>query len=281
MSIKKQDETSGELIIKSLSQGKNGKTKIVFKDGKEGVITDSAYLSSFLYPGKKLSQEEWAKLSGINKEDKVRKYVDSLLSKRLYSPLQLIDKLVKVKKMTFEESSNLIDRLIDEGVVSPSSYAEDRIESLKMKGFSKEAIKEDLRREKISEDLIYKLDDKLNSDNEEIVLRLLNEEVRKHPRDSFRILKMKLESFLSKKGYGGSESERLISSMSLDNPSFSSDKREKDALLKAARVAYDRIKRSKKDSFQKKLSFVKSLISKGFSRDDIEEVIKEEEYDFG
>lgn len=280
MSTKKQEETSGERVIKSLSSKKRGKTKIVFEDGRQGTITDSAYLSAFLYPGKKLTEEEWAKLTGINEEDKVRKYVESLLRQRLYSPKQLIDKLVTVRSMSLEESEDLIKRLTKEGIVSPWTYAEDRIESLKAKGFSKHAILKDLERQDIPKDMIASLDEKLNLDNSDVVLRLLNQEVRKHHNESYRSMKKKLESFLFMKGYGREDCEEFLSSLSLENPSFSSDQREKEALAKVARSAYDRIKRSDKEAFNKKASFVRLLISKGFSREDIEEWIREEGYEF-
>lgn len=98
MSTKKREETTGELTIKTLVQEKNGKVIIEFTDGKKVKISEDAYLSMFLYPGKTLTKAGFDSLVKTTDEKIGRDYINSLLSRRLYSPKELQNKLIDVKK---------------------------------------------------------------------------------------------------------------------------------------------------------------------------------------
>lgn len=145
MSTKKREETTGELTIKTLVQEKNGKVIIEFTDGKKVKISEDAYLSMFLYPGKTLTKAGFDSLVKTTDEKIGRDYINSLLSRRLYSPKELQNKLIDVKKMSYVDSSLLIQKMVTEGYIDFSLYAQDRVESLKLKGFSREYIYKDLK----------------------------------------------------------------------------------------------------------------------------------------
>lgn len=145
MSTKKREETTGELTIKTLVQEKNGKVIIEFTDGKKVKISEDAYLSMFLYPGKTLTKTGFDSLVKTTDEKIGRDYINSLLSRRLYSPKELQNKLIDVKKMSYVDSSLLIQKMVTEGYIDFSLYAQDRVESLKLKGFSREYIYKDLK----------------------------------------------------------------------------------------------------------------------------------------
>ena len=75
MSTKKREETTGELTIKTLVQEKNGKVIIEFTDGKKAKISEDAYLSMFLYPGKTLTKTGFDSLVKITDEKIGREYI--------------------------------------------------------------------------------------------------------------------------------------------------------------------------------------------------------------
>lgn len=66
----------------------------------------------------------------------------------------------------------------------------------------------------------------------------------------------------------------------MENGYFSSDSRQKDALRKAVLSSYDKIKRLKIEPREKQQKLYQSLLYKGFSRDEILDVIKEEDLYF-
>ena len=279
MSTKKREETTGELTIKTLVQEKNGKVIIEFTDGKKVKISEDAYLSMFLYPGKTLTKTGFDSLVKTTDEKIGRDYINLLLSRRLYSPKELQNKLIDVKKMSYVDSSLLIQKMVTEGYIDFSLYAQDRVESLKLKGFSREYIYKDLKNNRLDLAIIDNTLGKIEIDDEAII-RILNDEIRKHSSDSYVKLKDRLKYLLYTKGYDEGQSESLLSKLMMENGYFSSDFRQKDALRKAVLSSYDKIKRLKIEPRKKEQKLYRSLLYKGFSRDEILDVIKEEDLYF-
>lgn len=266
--------------IESMSYGKNGKTTIVFLGGKKETISESAYLSSFLYPGKVVTKEEWDKIKGIDNQGKERAYVEKIISSRLYSPKQIRDKLMTVKKMSYVDSSLLVNSMINEGILNPKSYAETKADEMKEKGFSKKGIVKELKAQEISDDVIDEIKRNLDSDNSTAVNNLLNSALRKNKGKSFSAVTEKMRIALKKKGYEESEIQLILQNFSMETPEFSSDKRQLEALERTARQTYDKISRTSKDSRLKQQAFYRALISKGFSKEEIDEIIEREELYF-
>lgn len=85
--------------------------------------------------------------------------------------------------------------MVTEGYIDFSLYAQDRVESLKLKGFSREYIYKDLKTNRLDSAIIDNTLDKIEIDDEAII-RILNDEIRKHSSDSYVKLKDRLKYLL-------------------------------------------------------------------------------------
>lgn len=88
--------------------------------------------------------------------------------------------------------------MVTEGYIDFSLYAQDRVGSLKLKGFSREYIYKDLKNNRLDSAIIDNTLDKIEIDDEAII-RILNDEIRKHSSDSYVKLKDRLKYLLYKK----------------------------------------------------------------------------------
>lgn len=133
--------------------------------------------------------------------------------------------------MSYVDSSLLIQKMVAEGYIDFSLYTQDRVESLKLKGFSREYIYKDLKNNRLDSAIIDNTLDKIEIDDEAII-RILNDEIRKHSSDSYVKLKNRLKYLLYTKGYDEGQSESLLSKLMMENGYFSSDSRQKMHLEK-------------------------------------------------
>lgn len=282
MSMKKLEEITGDVTISSISQKKNRrgvtKVEVAFDDGQTFLISEDAYLSAFIYPGKKLSQKEWNDIVGITNQSSNRNYVLKLLSGRLYSPKQLVDKLIQIRKMSYVDANLLVNDLQKEGIIDARLYAENRIDSLLMKGYSKEKIRDTLNDEGITDEMIENLSFKIEEENIEVVLKILSSKARIYQNDSQKAMRKKLEMELYKLGYSSYQSESILDQFIMENSMFSSDRRQKEALLKAVHSSYDKILRNEKlIPSQRKNELYRKLMAKGFSKEEIDDVLIQED----
>lgn len=165
--------------------------------------------------------------------------------------------------MSYVDSSLLIQKMVTEGYIDFSLYAQDRVESLKLKGFSREYIYKDLKNNRLDSAIIDNTLDKIEIDDEAII-RILNDEIRKHSSDSYVKLKDRLKYLLYTKGYDEGQSESLLSKLMMENGYFSSDSRQKDVLRKAVLSSYDKIKRLKIEPRKKSRNYINLCFIKVF-----------------
>lgn len=280
MSIGKRSGTTGERIVASVEPDGKGTVRVSFQDGGEGTISATAYLSAFLYPGKKVSSEEWRQLSQISGQAEERRYVERLLSRKLYSPRQIVEKLKRVRKLGETESEKLVATLRKEGLIDPLAYVENRADSLRAKGFSPAYIRRALTSEGLEDEIVEKVRKIYENVDDQSLFRLLDAAVRRCAGEAYRKTGEKAVSCLVKKGYSFQEAESIFARYSLHHPSLSSDERERGALLRAAKSVYGRIATQKKAPFQKALAFRRALVAKGFSKEDVEQLVEKEDYRF-
>ena len=88
-----RSENTGKNIIKAIKVSKDHVT-LSFAKREKLQISKEAYLSSYLYIGKKLSNNEIDKLNEITALSSLLKYATSLLNKRRYSERKLYEKLI-------------------------------------------------------------------------------------------------------------------------------------------------------------------------------------------
>lgn len=100
--------------------------------------------------------------------------------------------------MSYVDSSLLIQKMVTEGYIDFSLYAQDRVESLKLKGFSREYIYKDLKTNRLDSAIIDNTLDKIEIDGEAII-KILNDEIRKHSSDSYVKLRIGLNIYFIQK----------------------------------------------------------------------------------
>lgn len=281
--MKRLEEETGEVLISSIRQRKKRKEAVVdvtLSDGRMVTISEDAYLSSFLYPGKKLDKAEWNRIISITNQSTNRDYVLKLLSGRLYSPSQLIDKLVKIRKMPYQDARNLISDLEEEGIVDAKAYAENRIDSLSMKGYSPSKIMTVLKEEGMTDEVLSMMEGRMDAGNESSALQKLSAKARIYRNDSDVVLRKKLEAELYKMGYSSSQADSLLERLMMDDSFISSDRRQKEALSRALRSTYDKIVRNEElTPPERRHELYRKLMAKGFSKDEIDEAIEMEDMD--
>ena len=115
----------GKAKIKSIKVYKDHVT-LSFLKREKLQISKEAYLSSYLYEDKALSQKEIDKLLEITAVSKLLNYGISLLNKRRYSERKMYDKL-KAKEDNKSSIRSVINTLKDKGLLNDKEYMQDLI----------------------------------------------------------------------------------------------------------------------------------------------------------
>lgn len=276
MSTKEPSAKPGELTIRSLASTKRGNVQLTFENGKTVKITQEAYLSSFLYPGKTLTQAEWDAIQRVNGQGKGLAYAESLLAKRPYGRLELVDKLMRVKKLTYPEAQLILETVAKEGLLDEVGYAQDLALEYQAKGFSRSAIESKLEAKKLPIEAVQAGLKSLGPDPVDDLVKDCIGFVRSHPEDSYLMLSEKLKGRLGTKGYFGFQADAILDRLKLDWPEFTSQERENLALKKAIAKVYARLELKKGGDVNSKA--IKALMAKGFAIADIKDYLRKEGY---
>lgn len=276
MSTKEPSAKPGELTIRSLASTKRGNVQLTFENGKTVTITQEAYLSSFLYPGKTLTQGEWDAIQRVNGQGKGLAYAEGLLAKRPYGRLELVDKLMRVKKLTYPEAQLILETVAKEGLLDEVGYAQDLALEYQAKGFSRSAIESKLEAKKLPTEAVEAGLKSLGPDPVDDLVKDCIGFVRSHPDDSYLMLSEKLKGRLGTKGYFGSQADAILDRLKLDWPEFTSQERENLALKKAIAKVYARLELKKGGDVNAKA--IKALMAKGFAIADIKDYLRKEGY---
>lgn len=264
MSIREPDARGGEKKIVSLTRLKNRRIRLIFESGEKKDVSESTYTSFFLYPGKKLTPSEFEELEKRESEAEVDSYVESLLSRRDYAPREVIDKLIRVKGMSWKEASLAVDRFIRSGVLNPQLFAENYAQELRQKGYGDIAIKNRLAQKGISENMIR---DVLSGERAEPDTAEIEKICRSHPSDSNLALRRRITAKLSAKGFSSEECRSALERFEASHPEFFSSERESEALA-------EQMRRVGNIDDEKK---IRKLAAAGFAVSDIRQALKEGE----
>lgn len=268
------------LQVKDTQFTKRGNVKITFEDGTKAKISQEAYLSSYIYPGKKFTKTEWNKILAIDGESSARSYVEDLMNRRMYAPKEVLDKLMKIKKLDYKTAAILVDKLEKEGIIDEKGYATELVDELKNKGYSPEGIRRKLEAKGISNETVESLAAKIDAGDYSSAIQSLAKVIRLHPDDSYKVLEQKIYKQLFIMGYGSNQIDAVLEETKLLFPELTSRDREQKALLDLADKAYVRIDVMHIDSSAKTDKLYRFLLSKGFSSDDINELIRKDEFKF-
>ena len=147
----------------SVNSGKKIKSIKVYKDHvtltflkhETLKISKEAYLSSYLYVGKSLSNKEINKLNELTALTTLLNYAMSLISKRHYSERKMYEKLI-TKDSNKAAAMSVISKLKENDLLDDKAYMEDLIAWDEERGFGKNKIIKHLKDQGIADSLINK-----------------------------------------------------------------------------------------------------------------------------
>ena len=261
-------ENTGKYKIKSVKVYKDHVTLSFLKRAKLQ-ISKEAYLSSYLYEGKSISNKEIAKLEEITASSKLLNYALSLANKRRYSERKMYDKL-KAKEDDKKAIWAVINKLKANGLISDEMLMNDLINWDEQRKLGKNKIIKHLKNQGIPESLIAKA--KFSSPNElKKAKALLPKLDKKYSRYAYEIKKKHIYSALISQGYDIDIARQVIGDAKQDQP-----KKEKEKLVND----YLKIKRryeNKYEGYELKKRIYAALANKGYRSHEIKTVL--EDYD--
>ena len=277
MSIKKQSDNTSN-IIKDI---RSTKKEISIDFSSFSLVIDSdTYLEGFYYPGKELSEEEIKKLESKVKTKSCRKYLHTILSRRMYTEKELDDKIKSKYKFSKEEREKIVSELKEYSLVDDESYARSFIEDKKENGYGEKYLLNELKKRGINETLIKKfIKEGLFVTDKAILKAFVEKQDRILKNLTIEKKKEKIFSTLLRRGFERSEIkaelDNYFSSMS-DEDKEKERKERADLLKKEAQKCYNSIQRKEKG--KQKDTFYRRLLSLGFTYEEIRNIIEREEY---
>ena len=259
---------AGKYVIKSIKVYKDHVTLSFLKRDKLQ-ISKEAYLSSYLYEGKSVSQKEIDRLEEISALSKLLNYALSLISKKHYSERKMYEKL-KAKEDNKKAIWAVINKLKETDLLDDRAYMEDLIDWDNERLFGKNKIIKHLKDKGIQDDLVAKA--RFSSSNElKKAKALLPKLDKKYARYAYEIKKKHIYSALISQGYDIEIARQVIGDTKKDAP-----KKEKEKL----KSDYLKIKRryeSKYEGYELRKRIYAALANKGYKSGEIRMVL--EDYD--
>ena len=238
-------------------------------------ISKDAFVSSYLYEGKNLSSKEINRLLELTASTKLLNYALSLLNKRRYSQKAMYEKLIK-KENNPHAAKQVIDRLIDNGLLDDKTYMQDLINWDNERLFGENKIKKHLKDQGISDILTSKAVFSPNNERKKAE-RLIPKLDKKYARYAYEIKKQHVYQALLSQGYRPDIARSVLDDVKKDKPKAEKEKLNND---------YQKIKKrymNKYDGYELKKKIQDALRTKGYRYQDIKQIMEEDnnENDFG
>ena len=261
---------TGKKVIKSIKVYKDHVTLSFVK--KETLkISKEAYLSSYLYVGKALSNKEIAKLNELTALTTLLEYAMSLISKRHYSERKMYEKLIK-KEPNKAAAMSVINKLKESDLLDDKAYLEDLIAWDDERSFGKNKIIKHLKDQDIPDNLISKAH--FSHSNElKKAKGLVPKLERKYSRYAFNNKKNHVYQALLAQGFDYEVSKEASSLVKSDSPRL-----EKEKLINDYKKVLKRLE-SKYEGYTLKQKIYAALILKGYKGKDIRLVLEEYSYE--
>jgi regulatory protein len=252
-----------EKII-SITLGKKGMVIVKTEDGTFSLSQD-AYTELPLYEGKELTPLEKHELLHLSGLSSPLHYAESLLTRREYS-VSSLKKKIKAKFPDFEDVNEVIDRLKKSSLLDDERFATDYLLIHEAKFEGEEKIKNNLLyKEGISPSIIASLSFKNEeSKAKEYLLKL-------QPRfASLPVFKARSKAYiaLKTKGFDDEISKHLSNDIQVD-PSKMKERLTHDAF------AINKSLERKYNGYELENRLFARLMSRGYSKDEIQDAIKE------
>ena len=259
---------AGKYVIKSIKVYKDHVT-LSFLKREKLQISKEAYLSSYLYEGKKLSQKEIDKLVEITASSKLLSYALSLVNKKRYSERKMYEKL-KAKEEDKKAVWAVINKLKDNGLLDDKAYMNDLIAWDDERKFGKNKIIKHLKEQGVPDEIIQKAHFSSSSELKK-AKALLPKLDKKYSHYAYEIKKKHIYSALLTQGYDIDIARQVIGDTKRDAP-----KKEKEKL----QGDYLKIKRrykNKYEGYELRKRIYAALANKGYKNSEIKMVL--EDYD--
>ena len=264
---------TGKYKIKSIKVYKEHVT-LSFLKREKLQISKEAYLSSYLYEGKSLSQKEIDKLVEITALTKLLNYAISLISKKRYSEKKMYEKL-KAKEEDKASIISVINKLKEKDLINDQTYMMDLIEWDNERKFGKNKTIKHLKEKGIPDVLISKVH--FNTANElKKAKAILPKLEKKYARYAYESKKKHIFNALINQGYEIEVAKQVANDAKKDKPKKELEKLEND---------YVKIKHryeNKYEGYELRKRIYAALVNKGYCHQEIKTVLEDinDENDF-
>ena len=255
---------TGKYKIKAIKVYKEHVT-LSFLKREKMQISKEAYLSSYLYEGKILSQKEIDKLLEITSLSKLLNYAISLISKKRYSEKKMFEKL-KDKEDDKTAIRGVIDKLKEKDLINDQTYMNDLVEWDNERKFGKNKIIKHLKEKGIPDALIAKAH--FNSGNElKKAKAILPKLDKKYARYAYESKKKHIFNALISQGYDLEIAKQVTNDAKKDQPKKELEKLKNDFLKIKRRYA------NKYEGYELRKRVYAALVNKGYRHNEIKTVL--------
>ena len=262
---------TGKKTIKSIKVYKDHVTLSFNKQREKLQISKEAYLSSYLYEGKSLSQKDIASLYEITAFSKLLNYALSLINKRRYSERKLFEKL-KAKDDNRAAVISVLNRLKDSNLLDDKAYMNDLIAWDDERKIGQNKIIKHLRDQGIPDTLVSKVH--FSPSNELKKAKGLTIKLdKKYSRYAFEIKKKHVYQALLSQGFTPSIAKEAIEGVKPDKPKLEKEKLISD--FKKIKKRYE----NKYEGYTLKQKIYAALANKGYKHSEIKLVLEEYSYE--
>lgn len=261
---------SGKHTIKNIKVNQKHITITFFKSEKIQ-ISPEAYLSSYLYKGKTLSEDDINKLQAITSSSALLSYVLNLVSRRPYSEKEIIDKL-KRKEAGDETISQIISKLKANNLINDELFAQNLVYFDRNRNLGKNKIIRHLKEKGINEGIINNLDFPEEEELEQARL-LVPKLAIKYVSLAFENQKRHLCQALVARGYSLDIARQAINFL---------ESEPKENELAKLKEDYDKITKRfarKYKGYELKQKIYRALVNKGYQYQDIKQVMEDIQYE--
>ena len=261
---------TGKKLIKSIKVYKDHVT-LSFLRKETLKISKEAYLSSYLYEGKSLTNKEINKLKELTALSTLLNYAMNLISKRHYSERKMYEKLIK-KEANKAAAMSVISKLKENDLLDDKAYMEDLIAWDDERGFGKNKTIKHLKEQGIPDNLIIKAH--FSQSNElKKAKGLVPKLDRKYARYAFNNKKKHVYQALLSQGFDYEVAKEAIELVKGDSPRL-----EKEKLINDYKKILKRLE-NKYEGYQLKQKIYSALLTKGYKGKDIRLVLEECNYE--
>lgn len=261
---------TGKKLIKSIKVYKDHVT-LSFARTETLKISKEAYLSSYLYVGKSLTNKEINQLKELTALAGLLNYAMSLISKRHYSEWKMYEKLIK-KEPNKVAAMQVISKLKENDLLDDKAYMEDLITWDEERGFGKNKIIKHLKEQGIKDNLISKAHFS-QSDELKKAKGLVAKLERKYARYAFNNKKNHVYQALLSQGFDYEVAKDAAELVRSGSPRL-----EKEKLINDYKKVYKRLE-NKYEGYQLKQKIYSALLNKGYKGKDIKLVLEELTYE--